>query len=116
MLSASLVIAIVTAPFVVGLMIGASWEGIIAWTVMGSLPVLIGVTAQRMRGRNCAAWCLLSLTVMSVLYAVSAVYLLRMGERTFYSGLGGATLLGALPLLIMVALLPRRSVWTDGKR
>ena len=110
MLSASFGIAIVTTPFIVGLMIGASGDGIVAWTVMGSLPVLIGMIARRTRGRSGAAWWLLSLVVMSVFYAVSAVYLLTMDERTLYSGLGGAMLLGALPLLIIVALLPRRSV------
>ena len=55
-----------------------------------------------MRGRSGAAWWLLSLVLMSTCYAVSAVYLLTMGERTLYSGLGGAMLLGALPLLIIV--------------
>ena len=110
MLSASFGIAIVTAPFIVGRMIGATGDSIVAWTVMGSLPVLIGMTAQRMRGRSGAAWWLLSLVLMSTCYAVSAVYLLTMGERTLYSGLGGAMLLGALPLLIIVTLLPRRSV------
>ena len=110
MLSATLGIAIVTTPFIVGRMIGASGDGIVVWTVMGSLPLVIGMMAQRMRGRSGAAWWLLSSVVMSVFYAVSAVYLLRMGERTFYSGLGGAMLLGALPLLIIVAFLPRRSV------
>ena len=104
MLSASLGIAIVTAPFIVGRMIGATGDGIVAWTVMGSLPVLIGMIARRMRGRSGAAWWLLSLVLMSTCYAVSAVYLLTMGERTLYSGLGGAMLLGALPLLIIVAL------------
>ena len=104
--------SIVTAPFIVGLMIGATRDGIFVWTVMGSLPVLIGMMAHRMRGRSAVAWWLLSLVVMSLFYAVSAVYLLSMGERTLYSGLGGA-MMGALPLLIIVALLPqlpRRSV------
>ena len=45
--------------------------------------------------------------VMSLFYAVSAVYLLRIGEKTLYSGLGGALLLGAIPLLLIVALLRR---------
>ena len=103
MLSVSSGIAIVTAPFIVGRMIGATGDSIVAWTVMGSLPVLIGMTAQRMRGRSGAAWWLLSLVLMST-DAVSAVYLLTMGERTLYSGLGGAMLLGALPLLIIVTL------------
>jgi hypothetical protein len=107
MVSASLGIAIVTAPSIVGPVIGASGDAIAAWTVMGSLPVLIGLIARRMRGRSGAAWWLLSLVLMSAFYAVSAVYLLSMGERTLYSGLGGAMLLGALPLLIIVALLPR---------
>ena len=107
MLSASLATAIMLVPFIVGRMVGATGDGIVAWTVMGSLPVLIGMIAQRMRGRSGAAWWLLSLVVMSAFYAVSAVYLLPMGERTFYSGLGGAMLLGALPLLIIVVLLPR---------
>ena len=107
MLSASFGIVIVTAPSIVGLVIGASGDAIAAWTVMGSLPVLIGLIARRMRGRSGAAWWLLSLVLMSAFYAVSAVYLLSMGERTLYSGLGGAMLLGALPLLIIVALLPR---------
>ena len=106
MLSVIFGIAILTVPFVVGLDIGASGDVIAAWTVMGSLPIVIGLIAQRMRGRSGAAWWLLSQTVMSVFYAVSAVYLLSMGERTLYSGLGGA-MLGALPLLIIVALLPR---------
>ena len=107
MLSASLGIAIVTAPFIVGLMIGAGGDGIVAWTVMGSLPVQIGVIAQRTRSRSGAAWWLLSLVVMSVFYAVSAVYLLTVDKITLYSGLGGAMLLGALPLLLIVVLLPR---------
>jgi hypothetical protein len=107
MLSASLGIAIVTTPFIVGLMIGAGGDGIVAWTVMGSLPVLFGVIAQRTRGRSGAAWSLLSLVVMSVFYAVSAVYLLTVDKITLYSGLGGAMLLGALPLLLIVVLLPR---------
>jgi uncharacterized membrane protein YhaH (DUF805 family) len=106
MLSVILGIVILTVPFVVGLDIGASGDVIAAWTVMGSLPIVIGLIAQRMRGRSGAAWWLLSLMVMSVFYAVSAVYLLSMGERTLYSGLGGA-ILGSLPLLIIVALLPR---------
>jgi len=99
--------SIVTAPFIVGLRIGATRDGIFVWTVMGSLPVLIGMMAHRMRGRSAVAWWLLSLVVMSLFYAVSAVYLLSMGERTLYSGLGGALLLGAIPLLLIVALLRR---------
>ena len=75
MLSASFGIAIVTAPFIVGLVVGASGDAIAAWTVMGSLPVLIGLIARRMRGRSGAAWWLLSLVLMSAFYAVSAVYL-----------------------------------------
>ena len=113
MLSASLGTAIMLVPFIFGLMIGATSDGIVAWTIMGSLPILIGMIAQRMKGRSGVAWWLLSLVVMSLFYAVSAVYFLARGERTLYSGLGGALLLGALPLLIIVALLPllpRRSV------
>ena len=45
MLSASFGIAIVTAPFIVGRMNGATGDGIVAWTVTGSLPILIGVIA-----------------------------------------------------------------------
>ena len=107
MLSASFATVIVTAPFIVGLTIGAGGDSIVAWTIMGSLPVLIGMIARRMRGRSGAAWWLLSSVLMSTCYAVSAVYLLTIGERTLYSGLGDAMLLGALPLLIIVALLPR---------
>jgi peptidoglycan/LPS O-acetylase OafA/YrhL len=107
MLSVSLGMSIVTAPFIVGLMIGATGDSIFVWTVMGSLPILIGMMAQWMRGRSAVAWWLLSLVVMTLFYAVSAVYLLRMGERTLYSGLGGALLLGAIPLVVIVALLPR---------
>jgi peptidoglycan/LPS O-acetylase OafA/YrhL len=107
MLSVSLGMSIVTAPFIVGLMIGATGDSIFVWTVMGSLPILIGMMAQSMRGRSAVAWWLLSLVVMTLFYAVSAVYLLRMGERTLYSGLGGALLLGAIPLVVIVALLPR---------
>jgi hypothetical protein len=110
MLSAGLGTAIMMMPLIVGLIIGAPGDGIVAWTVMGSLPVLIGMVAHRMRGRSGAAWWLLSLVVMSVFYAVSAVDLLTMGVRTLYSGLGGAMLLGALPLLIIVTRVPRRSV------
>lgn len=107
MLSAGLGTAIMLVPFIVGLIVGVTSDGIVAWTVMGSLPVLMGMIAQRMKGRSGAAWWLLSLVVMSAFYAISAVYLSTIGERTLYSGLGGAMLLGALPLLIIVALLPR---------
>ena len=107
MLSVILGMLIVTAPFIVGLMIGASGDSIFVWTVMGSLPILIGMMAQQIRGRSVVVWWLLSLLVMCLFYAVSAVYLLRMGERTLYSGLGGALLLGAVPLVVIVALLPR---------
>ena len=107
MLSVSLGMSIVTVPFIVGLMIGATGDSIFVWTVMGSLPILIGMMAQWMRSRSAVAWWLLSLVVMTLFYAVSAVYLLRMGERTLYSGLGGALLLGAIPLVVIVALLPR---------
>lgn len=95
------------APFLIGLMIGATGDGIIACIVMGSLPILIGMIAQRMRGRSGAAWWLLSLALMSVFYAVFAVSLLTMSQKTLYKGLAGALLLlGALPVLVIVVLLP----------
>jgi peptidoglycan/LPS O-acetylase OafA/YrhL len=99
--------SIATAPLIVGLMIGADTDSIFVWTVMGSLPILIGMMALRIRGRSVVAWWLLSLLVMSLFYAATAVYLLRVGERTLNSGLGGALLLGAIPLVVIVALLPR---------
>lgn len=107
MLSASLGIAIMMVPLIFGQMIGVTGDGIVAWTVMGSLPILIGMIAQLMKGRSGAAWWLLSLVLMSVFYAISAVSLLTMSEKTLYKGLGGALLLGALPVLIIVVLLPR---------
>ncbi len=107
MLSASLGIAIMLVPFIIGLMVGATGDGIVAWTVMGSLPILIGLIAQRMKGRSGAAWWLLSLVLMSIFYAITAVSLLTLSEKTLYKGLTGALLLGALPTLIFVILLPR---------
>ena len=107
MLSAGLGTAIMMVPFIVGLMVGATGDGIVAWTVMGSLPIVIGILAQSMKGRSGAAWWLLSLVLMSVFYAITAVSLLTMSEKTLYKGLAGALLLCALPVLIIVALLPR---------
>ena len=96
MFSPSFGIAIVTAPSIVGLVIGASGDAIAAWTVMGRLPILIGLIARRMRGRSGAAWWLLSLVLMSAFYAVSAVYLLSMGERTLYSHPGERGAIGCI--------------------
>ena len=46
--------AIMLAPLGMGLAIDRDRDDILAWTIMGSLPILIGTIAQRTNGRN--AW------------------------------------------------------------
>lgn len=85
-MSAILGMFIVTAPFIVGLMIGASGDSIFVWTVLGSLPILIGMMAQQIRGRSVVAWWLLSLLAISFKYRfvmrVSACLLALIRRRT----------------------------------
>ena len=110
-----LVIAIFVAPIVLGVMTVASGERQILWLVSGSIPILIGVIAQRLKGRTGAAWWFLGVVVTLFFYLVSAVFFgPSMPEFSdVIVGTSGALLFGALPLLIIVATLPRRKV-ADG--
>ena len=110
-----LVIAIFVAPIVLGVMTVASGERQILWLVFGSIPILIGVIAQRLKGRTGAAWWFLGVVVTLFFYLVSAVFFgPSMPEFSdVIVGTSGALLFGALPLLIIVATFPRRKV-ADG--
>ena len=81
------------------------------WTIMGSLPIVIGTIAQRTKGGTGAAWWFLSSVVMVFFYRVSAVSASPPAERPLYVGLVGALLFGALPMLIIVATVRWRSLW-----
>jgi hypothetical protein len=63
-----LVIAIFVAPIVLGVMTVASGERQLLWMVLGSIPMLVGVIAQRLKGRTGAAWWFLAFVVMLFFY------------------------------------------------
>lgn len=104
--------AIMLAPLGIGLAIGADTDDILLWTIMGSLPILIGTIAQQTKGIITGAeWWFLSSVVMVFFYRVSAVSASPPTESPLYLGLVGALLFGALPMLIIVATRRWQSLW-----
>jgi len=67
--------------------------------ILGGVPLLIGVGAQRMRGRTGIAWALLAFVVMFSMFHITGYNLVS----TF--------LYGALPVVLIVATLPNRKEW-----
>jgi hypothetical protein len=74
--------------------------------VMFSGPVLIGLMAQRVKGRTGALWWFLSLVVMFIANLLA-------GGGASSDILARTIMFGALPMVIIVATLPRRSVYRD---
>jgi hypothetical protein len=103
--------AIVLAPLGIGLAIGRDLDDILAWTIMGSLPILIGTLGQRMKGGTGALWWLPTFVMMAFFYRVSAVSASPPTEKPVYVGLIGALLFGALPMLTIVATRRWQSLW-----
>jgi uncharacterized membrane protein len=103
--------AIMLAPLGIGLAIDRDRDDILAWTIMGSLPILIGTIAQRTNGRNGVAWWFLTFVVMVFFYRISRVSASPPAENPLYVALVGALLFGALPMLIIVATRRWRSLW-----
>jgi len=103
--------AILLAPLGIGLAIGREFEDLLVWTIMGSLPILIGTIAQRMKNGIGVLWWLLTFVTMTFFYRVSAVSASPPAENPVYVGLAGALLFGAWPLLVIVAIQRWQSLW-----
>jgi hypothetical protein len=69
--------------------------------VMFSGPIALGLMAQRMKGRTGVWWWLLSLVVMCVVNVLA-------GGGGTPNVLAHVIVLGALPMAIIIATLPRR--------
>ncbi len=94
--------AILLAPVILMIVGGGSGEAAVFGMVMVSGPILIGLMAQRVKGRTGALWWLLSLVVMLLANVLSG------GGQT-PDVLARTIMFGALPMAIIVWSLPRRN-------
>jgi len=102
------ILAVLTAILVILVFRGAPGETVVFWLVLGCVPIELGTIAQTWKGRTGAAWWLLSLIVMLLSYFVTAAsYAGPDARMTTY--LAGALVLGALPMALIIASLPRLS-------
>jgi hypothetical protein len=85
-------------------------EGALLWIFMGAGPILLGIFAQKQKGRTGAGWWFLTLVVMIIFYLATDVFARDLVARhgDVVAGLSGAILLGLLPMMIIVATLPKR--------
>jgi hypothetical protein len=81
---------------------GGAGETAVFGAVMFSGPILIGLMALRVKGRTGVAWWLLSLIVMIVVNVLA-------GGGSSSDVLARTIMFGALPMVIIVATLPRRN-------
>jgi hypothetical protein len=113
-----LVTAILFAAAVLWLLTGASSDLVVLLMVLGSVPILIGLISQRMKGRTGAAWWFLSLEVIFCIFLFFAAFLtgvIEPGKKPLLVGLSGIILFGAMPLVIVMATRPRRKVMQQFK-
>jgi hypothetical protein len=100
-----LIVLIALTPFIAMFVIpDTSGERVMYWEILLSIPVILGVIAQRIKGRTGAAWWFFTFVLMLVFYLITDV---SMNHKAF-TGLSGALLFGALPMAIIVATLPRK--------
>ena len=92
---------ILLAPVILVVLNGGAGETAVFGAVMFSGPILIGLMAQRVKGRTGVAWWLLSLMVMVVVNVLAGGSSSDVLARTI--------MFGALPMVIIVATLPRRN-------
>lgn len=113
-----LVAAILFTPVVPWLLTRADSDTVVLLMVLGSVPILIGLISQRMKGRTGAAWSLLSLEVVFFIFLFFAAFLSGLidpGQKPLLVGFSGAILFGLLPLVVIVVTRPRRKVMQQFK-
>jgi hypothetical protein len=91
---------ILLAPFILVVLNGGAGETAVFGAVSG--PILIGLMAQRVKGRTGVAWWLLGLIVMVVVNVLA-------GGGSSSEVLARTIMFGALPMVIIVATFPRRN-------
>jgi hypothetical protein len=94
--------AILLLPVVLVLLGGGSGETGVFGMVMISGPILLGLMAQRMKGRTGAAWWLVSFVVMCMVNVLA-------GGGANADVLARTMMFGALPMVIIIATLPQRT-------
>ena len=110
---AVLVAAIVLTPVVLWLLTGVDSDTVVLLLALASVPVLIGLISQRLKGRTGAFWSFLSLEVIFSICLFFAAFLgglIDPGQKPLLVGVSGVILFGLLPLLVIVATGPRRQV------
>jgi hypothetical protein len=90
------------APAVLVMLNGGSGQIAVFGMVMVGGPLLIGLIAQRVKGRTGAVWWLFSSVIMMVVNVLA-------GGGASSEVLAKVILFGALPMSIIVATLPRRT-------
>jgi hypothetical protein len=96
-----LVILILLVPAAITMLNGADSQTTTFTMVMFSGPIALGLMAQRMKGRTGVWWWLLSLVAMCVVNVLA-------GGGGTPNVLAHVIVLGALPMAIIIATLPRR--------
>jgi hypothetical protein len=105
--------AILFAAAVLWFLAGTESDVIVLVMVLGSVPILVGLISQRMKGRTGAAWLFLSLEVVFCIVLFFAAFLtgvVEPGQKPLLVGLSGIILFGAVPLVVVMATRQRRSL------
>lgn len=90
------------APLFLVMLNGGSGETATFGMVMFSGPLIIGLLAQRLKGRTGAVWWILSTVVLMVVNVLS-------GGGGSSEVLAKTIVFGVLPLAVILATLPRRT-------
>jgi hypothetical protein len=87
-----------------------SSEGILLWLFLGAAPVVLGIVAQKQKGRTGAAWWFLTFVLMIFFYLATDLFAsdLVATYGSIVAGISGAILFGLVPMSIIVATLPAR--------
>jgi hypothetical protein len=108
-----LVAAILLAPVVLWLLTGVKSDTVVLLMALASMPVLIGLISQRLKGRTGAVWSFLSLEVIFSIFLFFVAFLSGLidpGQKPLLVGVSGVILFGLLPLLVIVATGSRRKL------
>jgi hypothetical protein len=98
-------------PVALWLLTTATSDTVIFLMVLASVPILIGLITQRMKGRTGVAFWSLSLEAMFSIFLFFVAFLsglVEPGQKPLLVGLSGAILFGVLPLLVILFTRPRR--------
>jgi glucose-6-phosphate-specific signal transduction histidine kinase len=107
------VVLILFVPVALWLLTAAKSDTVVFLMVLASVPILIGLITQRMKGRTGVAFWSLSLEAMFAIFLFFVAFLsglVEPGQKPLLVGLSGAILFGVLPLLVVLFTRPRRKV------